>query len=230
MARSLRSGSLRTRGVRTSDQAKVLIGLDPHTHHVLLLTGPPRDGEPVGALEGELRGLLDSAGDALVYIALAAATDEDVVRLLDAGADDVITGPVRPAILAARIRARRRRGPATVPTPADDRLGDLVVDTSARRCLIRDRPVALRAKELDLLDALAANAGHVVSRSRLMSLVWDEHWFRSTKTLDVTMAGLRRQLREVAEAVGGVVPEITTIRGVGYRLDPPGRVDLARVR
>jgi DNA-binding response OmpR family regulator len=64
----------------------------------------------------------------------------------------------------------------------------------------------------------------------LMSVVWDEHWFRSTKTLDVTMAGLRRRLRETAEAVGGVVPEIITIRGVGYRLDPPGRVDLARAR
>jgi DNA-binding response OmpR family regulator len=64
----------------------------------------------------------------------------------------------------------------------------------------------------------------------LMSVVWDEHWFRSTKTLDVTMVGLRRRLREAAEAAGALVPEIMTIRGVGYRLDPPGKIDLARAR
>jgi DNA-binding response OmpR family regulator len=212
----------------------VLLGLGPEGYDALLLALPGREVDPVA----EVRRLADCAGDALVFVlvdanarasAIANAVN-DVVGLFDAGADDVITDPLSPDVLAARIRAWRRRGDAGASGRSDGLLGDLVLDRSARRCLIRDREVPLRAKELDLLDALAARAGRVVSRSVLMSVVWDEHWFRSTKTLDVTMAGLRRQLREVAAAVGGVVPEIMTIRGVGYRLDPPGRVDLARVR
>jgi DNA-binding response OmpR family regulator len=207
----------------------VLLGLGPDGYDALLLALPGREVDP-GA---EVRRLADYAGDALVFVLVdshAYANAVNVVRLLDAGADDVITDPLSPDVLAATIRAWLRRGAAGGSGRSDGLLGDLVLDRSARRCLIRDREVALRAKELDLLDALAARAGRVVSRSMLMSVVWDEHWFRSTKTLDVTMAGLRRQLREVADAVGGVVPEIMTIRGVGYRLDPPGRVDLARVR
>jgi DNA-binding response OmpR family regulator len=95
----------------------------------------------------------------------------------------------------------------------------LVVDRSARRCFVRDREVGLRAKEFDLLDALASNAGRVVTRTTLMNVVWDEHWFKSTKTLDVTMVGLRRHLREAADQVGGLVPQIRTMRAVGYRMD-----------
>jgi DNA-binding winged helix-turn-helix (wHTH) protein len=242
VARSLRAGPLRVRAVRDGDHAAALLGLAPHSYDALVLTGPSdltdAEGEDrtggTGDQLGELRGLIGWAGGTLVYVLAAAGghgiAEGDVVRLLDAGADDVIMDPLSPAVLAARIRARRRRGITSGSDRTGGLLGDLVIDRPARRCLIRNHEVSLRAKELDLLDALATQAGRVVSRSMLMSVVWDEHWFRSTKTLDVTMAGLRRQLREVAEAVGGVVPEIMTIRGVGYRLDPPGRVDLARAR
>jgi DNA-binding response OmpR family regulator len=129
-----------------------------------------------------------------------------------------------PAVLAARIRARRRRR-ANEPRPVrrSGPHGDLVIDRSARRVFVRDHEIVLRVKEFDLLDTLASNAGRVVTRTTLMSVVWDEHWFRSTKTLDVTMVGLRRRLREAADLVDAVVPEISTIRGVGYRMDPVHR-------
>ena len=72
---------------------------------------------------------------------------------------------------------------------------------------------------------LATDAGVAVSRENLMSDVWDENWFGSTKTLDVHMVALRRKLSDAAaqagaEAVTGL-PTVTTLRGHGYRLDPP---------
>jgi DNA-binding response OmpR family regulator len=64
---------------------------------------------------------------------------------------------------------------------------------------------------------LASALGTVLRREDLMTEVWDEHWFGSTKTLDVTVASLRRKL----EAAGATSVEITTLRGVGYRLELP---------
>jgi DNA-binding response OmpR family regulator len=82
---------------------------------------------------------------------------------------------------------------------------------------IAGEELALRPKEFDLLVLLAAQAGRAVTRERIMSEVWDEHWFGSTKTLDVTVSTLRRKLDEArADAV-----VITTLRGVGYRLESP---------
>ena len=79
----------------------------------------------------------------------------------------------------------------------------------------------LRAKEFDLLARLAADAGAALSRETLMSDVWDEHWFGSTKTLDVHVAALRRRLDEAAAAAGAPPVRITTLRGHGYRLEQP---------
>ncbi|MDA8436069.1 MAG: helix-turn-helix domain-containing protein, partial [Actinomycetales bacterium] len=85
--------------------------------------------------------------------------------------------------------------------------------------------MALRARELDLLIRLATDAGTAVSRERLMSDVWDENWFGSTKTLDVHMVALRRKLSDAAAQAGAeaaaALPAVTTLRGHGYRLDPP---------
>ena len=121
--------------------------------------------------------------------------------------------------------------PAGTVTPirpaaaAGDRLdcGPLTVDLGARRVLVGDREIALRRKEFDLLARLAGSAGRAVPRGTLMSDVWDRNWFGSTKTLDVTMATLRRKLTEAATAAGVPVPTITTLRGHGYRLERPAR-------
>ena len=96
-------------------------------------------------------------------------------------------------------------------------IGDLVIDRAARLVTFGGTPIDLRPKEFDLLVCLAAAAGTVLRREQLMTEVWDEHWFGSTKTLDVTVASLRRKL----EAVGATSVEITTLRGVGYRLEHP---------
>jgi DNA-binding response OmpR family regulator len=75
--------------------------------------------------------------------------------------------------------------------------------------------VALRPREFDLLTRLARDAGQVVTRETLMHDVWDEHWWGSTKTLDVHLNAIRRKLGEQP----GEPSRITAIRGVGYRLE-----------
>lgn len=156
-----------------------------------------------------------------VIVMLTARNSEmDVVVGLEAGADDYVTKPFRFAELLARIRAHLRRGPAR-PEPAavDATVGDLVIDTAGRRCLLGGREVPLRAKEFDLLARLAAEPGAAIRREALMSDVWDENWFGSTKTLDVHVAAVRRRLDEAAAATGARPVRITTLRGVGYRLE-----------
>jgi DNA-binding response OmpR family regulator len=94
-----------------------------------------------------------------------------------------------------------------------------VLDTSSRRVTLAGSDLPLRAKEYELLARLAAEPGVAVSRETLMSDVWDEHWFGSTKTLDVHVAALRRRLAEAEDDT--TVPVIVTLRGHGYRLDVP---------
>ncbi|HEY1739864.1 MAG TPA: response regulator transcription factor, partial [Acidimicrobiia bacterium] len=152
---------------------------------------------------------------ALPIIILTARDAEiDIVVGLDSGAVDYVTKPFRLAELSARVRAhiRRRaeRGERFV-------IGGLVVDLGGRVATLDDVDLALRAKEFDLLAALAGVAGSALRREDLMSAIWDEHWYGSTKTLDVTIASLRRKL----EAVSPGAVNITTLRGVGYRLERP---------
>ncbi|MER7875896.1 winged helix-turn-helix domain-containing protein, partial [Streptomyces solisilvae] len=75
-----------------------------------------------------------------------------------------------------------------------------------------------------LLAVLARHPGEAVSRESLMAQVWDENWYGPTKTLDVTISSLRRRLQTAASAMPEPVtlPDLTTLRGHGYRLDPPG--------
>jgi DNA-binding response OmpR family regulator len=155
-----------------------------------------------------------------VLVILTARRDEiDVVVGLEAGADDYLTKPFRFTELLARVRAHLRRSAGPPPGQTVQlALGNLVVDTAARRVTLAGTEVPLRAKEFDLLARLAADVGTAVSREDLMADVWDAHWFGSTKTLDVHVAALRRKLGD-ATGSRGPTPEIVTLRGHGYRLE-----------
>ncbi|MFF3462679.1 response regulator transcription factor [Streptomyces sp. NPDC001984] len=157
----------------------------------------------------------------LIIILTARGAEIDVIAGLDAGADDYLVKPFSLTVLLARLRAHLRRRPPASPQENPLRLGDLTVDPAARRCLLGERELTLRPKEFDLLVVLARNADTAVSRETLMAQVWDENWFGPTKTLDVTMASLRRRLTEAETTAPAPVrlPRITTLRGHGYRLE-----------
>jgi DNA-binding response OmpR family regulator len=168
------------------------------------------------------RDLRSRQPDAVLVMLTARDAEMDVIIGLEAGADDYLTKPVGLAELHARIHAHLRRAESSLRAGPDDGvavLGDLEIDRAGRRVRVSGTEVPLRSKEFELLVRLAAAPGTAVSRDTLMTEVWDEHWFGSTKTLDVHIAALRRRLTEA----GGdaVLPQIMTLRGHGYRLDPP---------
>jgi DNA-binding response OmpR family regulator len=157
---------------------------------------------------------LRAARPELAILILTARDQElDVVAGLDAGADDYLIKPFRLSELLARVRAHLRRAAAAAPVDPDPELRarDIVIDRAARRAWRAGAPLELRPKEFDLLALLVAEAGRAVTRERIMRDVWDTEWLGSTKTLDTHILALRSKLG--AEA-------ITTLRGVGYRLEP----------
>jgi DNA-binding response OmpR family regulator len=167
------------------------------------------------------RQLRSDGYDGGILILTARGSEIDRVVGLDVGADDYLGKPFALAELLARTRALLRRsaraGAATEATDdsvATPGAAGLRIDRQARRVWVDDREVALTSKEFDLLALLESERGTVLKRERLMEEVWDENWFGSTKTLDVTMGRLRQKLQE-----SGAPVEIVTVRGVGFRLE-----------
>lgn len=155
--------------------------------------------------------------DGAILIVTARAGELDRVVGLDYGADDYLSKPFGLAELQARVRALlRRTGPSALATEPERRRDQIQIDQDARRVFYGDSEVMLTGKEYDVLDILVAERGKVVSRERLMADVWDENWYGSTKTLDVTIGRLRAKL-EGSE----VVERIVAVRGVGFRLEGP---------
>jgi DNA-binding response OmpR family regulator len=210
---SLRLNGYQVRWTTTGTQALAEAG--PFDLVLLDLGLPDMDGVDVCR---RLRGSMPQC----VLVILTARQDEmDVVVGLEAGADDYLTKPVRLGELLARVRAHLRRGPVGQPAQPVITVGELRVDTAGRRVSVAGQEVALRTKEFDLLAKLAEQPGVAVSRDILMTEVWDAHWYGSTKTLDVHIAALRRKLAAGARSPDQV-PEISTLRGHGYRLEKPG--------
>ena len=196
----------------------LVLAEDPPPDLVLLDLGlPDVDGVDV------CRTLRASHADAVIVIVTARRDEIDVIAGLDAGADDYLRKPFSLAELLARLRAHLRRVEPGADAPEQIAIGDLQIDLSGRRCYVAGHEVTLRRKEFDLLVRLAREPGKALSRETLMSDVWDENWFGPTKTLDVTMATLRRRLEAAAAEAGGSasLPAVTTVRGHGYRLDLP---------
>ena len=153
---------------------------------------------------------LRAASNVPIIVVTARSDEIDRVVLFELGADDYVVKPFGFRELVARIRAVLRRVGQPDASSNDDEpvvVGELVVDRRRHAVAFNAAPIALTPKEYDLLLCLAVDAGAVKTREQLMREVWDEHWWGSTKTLDVHIASLRRKL----------APEvIETVRSVGY--------------
>ena len=153
-----------------------------------------------------------------VIMVTARGTETDKIVGLEIGADDYVVKPFSGAEVVARMRAvlRRVRREADA-APAQAAIGPLRVDMPSRRATLDGEELRLSRKEFDLLAELVVHAGEVVSREDLMSRVWDENWFGSTRTLDVHVRWLRQKLGDDPAA-----PRyIHTVRGVGFRFTAP---------
>jgi DNA-binding response OmpR family regulator len=168
-------------------------------------------------IEGrQLLSMLRAVSQVPVIVATARDDEAEMVATLDAGADDYVVKPYSAAQLEARMRAVLRRSRAEVEQPMIV-VGPLAVDPSSHTATLHGTELDLTRREFDLLAYLAARAGRVVSKRRLMADVWGQPYGGADKTVDVHVSWLRRKLGESAAD-----PQfITTIRGVGVKLSDP---------
>ena len=138
---------------------------------------------------------------------------EDKVKGLGFGADDYLTKPFDLGELVARLHALLRRAHHSDPTSDSMTVGSLTIDTARRLVFVAGERVDLTKREFDLLAALAENAGVVLSRQRLLELVWGYDFDVDTNVADVFVSYLRRKLER-----DGLPRVIHTVRGIGYVL------------
>jgi len=149
-----------------------------------------------------------------ILMLTARDTTEDVVRGLNAGADDYLTKPFKFDELLARVRALVRRGGATRTELLT--YGPIELDRLKHKVLVQGRPLDLSPKEFHLLEHFLLRPEQVVRRTELLEKVWDMHFDPESNVVDVHVGNLRRKLRRVAD-----VELIHTVRGVGFRLGMP---------
>lgn len=137
---------------------------------------------------------------------------DDRVRGLDSGADDYMIKPFDLAELAARIRAVRRRDALNAPTRIE--IADVTLDLVRHRARIDEQDVALSRTEFDVLRVLAGRRAETVTRASILAEVWETSEHIDPNIVDQYVSYLRRKLDRVGSGV-----RITTVRGVGFRLD-----------
>jgi DNA-binding response OmpR family regulator len=157
---------------------------------------------------------LRAQGSRMPVIVLTARDSvTDTVSALDSGADDFMSKPFRFAELLARVRARLRQSQESAGA-ADDLLtvGPISLDLRTRRATSGGREIDLSAREFRLAEIFLRNAGLVLSREQLLDLVWGYDFDPGSNVVDVYVGYLRKKLG---------TSTISTVRGVGYRLDVP---------
>jgi two-component system response regulator RegX3 len=150
-----------------------------------------------------------------VLILTARGKEDDRLAGFAAGADDYLPKPFAVHELVARIRAILRRTRRRESAREESLVvGDLELDAARREVRVEGRVIELAPREFDLLEYLMRRSPDVVSRSELISEVWDAFWSGSTKTLDVHVAQVRRKIEEDPAS-----PRyLHTVRGVGYQV------------
>jgi len=149
-----------------------------------------------------------------VLILSAKGSVDDRVKGLEIGADDYLAKPFAFSELLARVQALIRRATATAATASTQlTVGDLTLDVLARRAVRAGREIELRPREFTLLEYLMRNAGRVVSKTMILSHVWDYAFDPRTNVVDVLVFRLREKIDK-----GFPRKLIHTVRGIGYVL------------
>ena len=178
---------------------------------ILDLGLPDLDGADVLAM-------IRSLGEVPVLVATARDDEHEIVRLLNAGADDYIVKPYSAAQVLARVRAvLRRSAPETSLDSSVVKIANLEIDPQGREVRLDGQLLTLTRKEFDLLHYLAQRPGQVVSKRDLLADVWNLPWGGGDRTVDVHVSWLRRKLGESAAE-----PRfLHSVRGVGVKLVEP---------
>ncbi|HWL45449.1 MAG TPA: response regulator transcription factor [Ilumatobacter sp.] len=181
-----------------------------HPDLVLLdLTLPDIDGLDV------CRKIREESPELPIIMLTARAEEMDVIVGLGAGADDYVPKPFRLAELVARIKARLRIAEASNNLPKEITGGPLRVNTESRRAYRDGVEIELTSKEFDLLALLMSKPDATFTREQIMSAVWDENYWGSTRTLDTHVSTLRKKIGDDTDPPSLVV----TVRGVGFRFE-----------
>jgi len=179
---------------------------------ILDLGLPDLDGRDVLAM-------MRSVSSVPVLVATARDDEHEIIRLLNAGADDYIIKPYSAAQVQARIRAVLRRGsaPEEESESRTIQLGSLSIDPLGREVTLDGEVLTLTRKEFDLLYYLASRPGEVVSKRDLLADVWHLPWGGGDRTVDVHVSWLRRKLGETAAQP----VYLHSVRGVGVKIVEP---------
>src|SRR5438552_10916441 len=151
-----------------------------------------------------------------VLILSARRSVDDRVAGLQTGGDDYLTKPFAFAELLARVQALVRRA-TRAPEPTTLKVEDLVLDLLSRRVTRGDVPIDLRPREFALLEYLMRNAGRVISKTMILSHVWDYNFDPQTNIVDVLVSRLRERIDRPFQK-----KLLQTVRGVGYVLRGQG--------
>ncbi len=160
--------------------------------------------------------ILQNESSVPIIMLTAKTTEADKLIGLELGADDYVTKPFSVRELMARVKAVLRRiTPVKHAGAAVYRVGSLEVDTVSREARLEGAPLPLTRLEFDLLETLARHAGQALSREQLLDQVWGYDYYGDARAVDSAIKRLRARLLEA----GGDPSIISTVRGVGYRLE-----------
>lgn len=150
-----------------------------------------------------------------ILMLTARIEDTDKIVGLEMGADDYLTKPYNPRELVARVKAILRRYQAGIEPGDTLDIGRLHIDLSRHEVTVDGKPAKLRTKEFSLLASFAQNPGIVLSREKLLEMVWGFDYYGESRTVDVHINHLR-------DKIAGSDVQIETLRGTGYKMTVGG--------
>jgi heavy metal response regulator len=206
VVRGLREAGFAVDRAADGDEGLTAAARQPYDVAIVDVMLPKRDGLSL-IEELRRRGVMTP-----VLILSARRSVDDRVRGLQAGGDDYLTKPFAFAELLARVQALVRRA-TRAPEPTTLTVGDLTVDLLSRRVTRGETAIDLRPREFALLEYLMRNAGRVVSKTMILSHVWEYNFDPQTNVVDVLVSRLREKIDRPFEK-----KMLRTVRGVGYAL------------